>query len=481
LKLEDMTREQLAGEVSQLRQRVAELEAQEANHTEVEQALMKSERLYSLLANNITDVIWTVDANLRYIYISPSVEHQRGYTAAEIESHSLSDTLTADSYDLTRRIFEEEAAEARRSRSDSPRSRVLVLQLKRKDGSLFWAEVEATLLFDKECRLVSILGVSRDIDKRKRAEEETRGLLRRQQALLENVPAFIFLKDAQMRYTAVNRAYMEMLPEDIEDPLGRRDRNFYPAKLAMRFEAEDRQVLEEGKTIRKEEPIRLRDRRTIQTAVSITPVHAKDGAITGMVGIAFDITERKDAEEKLKRYTAELRKANEEQARLMEKVRALSLTDELTGLHNRRGFLSLAEQQVKIANRTKGALSLFYFDLDNMKKINDTLGHREGDHALRETAYVLGNTFRDSDIIARIGGDEFAVMAIESSENSAEAFVNRLGEHLRELNSGGARSYDLSLSVGVAHYEPEKPCTIDELLAQADSLMYKHKRAKRSP
>ena len=324
-----------------------------------------------------------------------------------------------------------------------------------------------------------VLGITRDIDRRKRAEKEKNALLRRQQALLENVPAFIFLKDSEMRYTAVNRAYFDLLPEGIDDPIGKRDGDFFPRGLASRFEAEDRDVLENGRTLKKEEPMHLRDGRVLDMAVTITPVRAHDGSIVGMVGIAFDITERKQAEERLRRYAGELETANEKLAQLMEEVRALSLTDELSGLYNRRGFLTLAQQQMKVTNRTGRGLSLFYFDLDNMKKINDRLGHKEGDTALRDTARVLKETFRDSDIVARVGGDEFMVLAIETPEANAQTFAARLHETLITYNGRGHRPFRLSLSMGVAHYDPENPCLLDELMEKADRLMYEHKHTKK--
>lgn len=164
-----------------------------------------------------------------------------------------------------------------------------------------------------------------------------------------------------------------------------------------------------------------------------------------------------------------------ERQRLMEEVRSQSIIDELTKLHNRRGFLTLGQQQLKIANRTKRGILLFFIDLDNMKKINDTLGHHEGDLALMEIATVLRETFRDYDIIARIGGDEFVVLAIDVSESSAEIITARLRENLRIRNSYGKHPYKLSISMGTVYQDSEFPCSINELLARADSLMYEQK------
>jgi diguanylate cyclase (GGDEF)-like protein len=168
-----------------------------------------------------------------------------------------------------------------------------------------------------------------------------------------------------------------------------------------------------------------------------------------------------------------------ERKRAVEQIRELSLTDELTGLHNRRGFMTLAAQQVRIADRLKQGLVLVYADIDRMKWINDTLGHKEGDTALRATAEVLRKTFRASDIIGRIGGDEFVALAIETMEMTGDVIRFRLQENLRAYNAEEKRAYDLSLSMGVAWYDPEHPRTLDELLEHGDREMYEEKQKRR--
>jgi PleD family two-component response regulator len=115
-----------------------------------------------------------------------------------------------------------------------------------------------------------------------------------------------------------------------------------------------------------------------------------------------------------------------ERHRMQEQIRSLSLVDELTGLYNRRGFLTLASQQLKLAHRLKKRMLLVFADLDGMKRINDTLGHQEGDKALIEIAKILKETFRESDIIARLGGDEFVVLTLEKSVSSDDAITKRL-------------------------------------------------------
>ena len=178
---------------------------------------------------------------------------------------------------------------------------------------------------------------------------------------------------------------------------------------------------------------------------------------------------------KIEEVLVPVREALEKQRLAME-LRNLALIDELTGLHNRRGFMLLAQQQLKLAKRTKMGMLLLFADFNNLKWINDVLGHYEGDLALTETAYILKETFRETDIIARIGGDEFGVLAIEGRKSSAEVLMSRLQNKLDTNNKKAMRPYKLSLSVGIARYDPECPCSIDELLDRADRLMYEQKR-----
>jgi diguanylate cyclase (GGDEF)-like protein len=161
----------------------------------------------------------------------------------------------------------------------------------------------------------------------------------------------------------------------------------------------------------------------------------------------------------------------------MEALSALSLTDDLTGLYNRRRLLVLAEQYLKLSVRTKKKLLFLFIDVDNLKWINDHYGHQAGDQALIDLAAVLKKTFRESDIIARIGGDEFVVLS-ESTDRNGDIAVTRLYENIAEENARGDRPCPLSISVGTTQFDPEHPVSIDELLSKADASMYSQKRKK---
>jgi diguanylate cyclase (GGDEF)-like protein len=160
-----------------------------------------------------------------------------------------------------------------------------------------------------------------------------------------------------------------------------------------------------------------------------------------------------------------------------EALLALSLIDELTGLYNRRRFFVLTEQYIKLSVRTKKRLLLLFIDMDNLKWINDHHGHNEGDQALIDLANILKKTFRESDIIARIGGDEFVVLS-ESTDENGETVLTRLYENIKDYNAKRSRRYTLSVSVGTTQFDPIYPISIDELLSKADALMYTQKRKK---
>ena len=168
-----------------------------------------------------------------------------------------------------------------------------------------------------------------------------------------------------------------------------------------------------------------------------------------------------------------------ERHRLLSALRSLSLIDDLTSLYNRRGFNDLGEQYLKLARRTPRGVSLIYLDIDRFKTINDTLGHHVGDRALRSVADTLRETFRRSDIVARMGGDEFAVLAMEASGEDAAQLVERLREELDELNEHTKEQFQLSVSVGTTRYVGEDVTSLDDLLAEADAAMYAEKRDQR--
>lgn len=163
------------------------------------------------------------------------------------------------------------------------------------------------------------------------------------------------------------------------------------------------------------------------------------------------------------------------QSLLDRELRSLALTDDLTCLYNRRAFLALAGQQLKVARRNSQGLLLFFADVDNLKEINDSHGHREGDFALIQAADALERTFRSSDVIARLSGDEFAIMALEANCEDRGVILQRLEKNLKTSNTSESR-YPLSLSVGMSRFDPKHPVSLGKLISAADEAMYEEKK-----
>ena len=202
-----------------------------------------------------------------------------------------------------------------------------------------------------------------------------------------------------------------------------------------------------------------RDGEVVWALNSVSLVRDADDKSAHFIFQIQDITERKRAEAAL---------------------HSLSLIDELTGLYNRRGFLAVTEQHVAAILRDNKVPIVVYADLDGLKEINDSFGHPEGDRALASAAEILKETFRSSDILARLGGDEFVALAAIAQDESAELLTRRLQEQFDASNALNGRPYDLSVSVGVAHFEDEDRYSIEDLMAQADRAMYEDKRRKPS-
>ncbi len=183
----------------------------------------------------------------------------------------------------------------------------------------------------------------------------------------------------------------------------------------------------------------------------------QDGKVVKILGIVRDITEHKQMEEKLT---------------------SLSLYDELTGLYNRRGFLPLAEKFLSLATRQKKDLLMIYLDLNDLKVINDTWGHQEGDQALMDIAQILKKTYRVVDIIARMSGDEFAAILVGATKDDLRTVVSRLQKNIETHNAAKTRHYTLSISCGVSYSDSENPCSVDELISRADHMMYEQKKLR---
>lgn len=246
----------------------------------------------------------------------------------------------------------------------------------------------------------------------------------------------------------VNPTGAALLRHTRETLLGTRTSDATPLRCNNALFADYVQAIETGTSIVSE--MRVSPRRFATTWLWHHAVPVKDGiAVT-----IRDIAARKQEEDALRRA---------------------SLTDELTGLYNRRGFLTLAEQQLRVARRQGRDLVLFFADLDGFKKVNDQHGHAAGDRSLKAMAGLLRSAVRDSDIVARLGGDEFTVLALDGDANAAHVIRQRINQRIQALNGRNELAAPLSVSLGHVRVTASQSQSLDELLASADRRLYKHK------
>ena len=187
-----------------------------------------------------------------------------------------------------------------------------------------------------------------------------------------------------------------------------------------------------------------------------------------------------ELQESLRQRVRELEAAIAERKLAEEALRNLSLTDQLTGLYNYRGFLNLAEHHAKTSRRSQIRSLLIYADMDGLKEINDTLGHRAGSLAISAVAEILRRTFRDCDIIARLGGDEFAVLVPDIQTAASATLLERLEQNLRNYNEQGPHDFTLALSIGAVEIDHHEGANIEDHMARADEVMYQEKRKKKA-
>jgi diguanylate cyclase (GGDEF)-like protein/PAS domain S-box-containing protein len=193
-------------------------------------------------------------------------------------------------------------------------------------------------------------------------------------------------------------------------------------------------------------------------------VRGDDGAVTAYEGYIIDITPQKAAETALRQRE--------------EQLRMLSLTDELTGLYNRRGLFALGEHTLRIARRRTRGLGVIYVDVDGLKAVNDRFGHAQGDETLRTVADVIRASTRESDVAGRVGGDEFVILVEDEPAVTAD-LLPRLRRRVERSNAKGGRPFQISLSIGAVDWEAGDQVTLQELIERADQRMYDDKRARR--
>ena len=328
----------------------------------------------------------------------------------------------------------------------------LEVVLRRKDGSEFIGLLSATIIRLKA--IPCMIAVIRDITDRKREEEKNRRSHELLSLFIRHSPIYTYIKEVTPTETRVLHAsdnFERILGISAQDMVGKTMSDLFPPEVAAPMTADDRRVVTEGAVLKRDETFNGRGYASIKFPIL-------QGDKTLLAGYSIDTTERMCLEKRLQ-YQAD--------------------TDDLTGVTNRRRFLELAHTETNRALRYRHPLALALIDIDRFKRINDLYGHAAGDRALLVVVQVCRRSIRDSDVFARYGGDEFAVLLPETGRDEAAEVMQRL------CLSAAAQPVDLgdgpmaiTISAGIATLASKD--SLDALLARADHALYQAKKTGRN-
>ena len=413
-----------------------------------EAALVESEAKFRALIENASDLVTVLGADGTILYESPSLERVLGYTPEELVGRSVFELVHPEDWEGIVETFQEVLR--------APGTQLSYeLRYRHKQGRwIVLHGVGTNLLHDPAVQ--GIVANSRDVTERSEAEQSVERERAHLEQLFNSSPQGVALVNPEDRVLRINPEFTRLFGYPEEEAVGRTIQELI---LPEGREDEARSIttrVAQGVRTRTDTVRRRKDGTMVDVAVIGAPVRLH-GSEVAVYGIYQDISERKSLEQALRR---------------------MSSTDVLTGLLNRRGFLEVAEREWALAARRGGDLLLLYVDLDGFKEINDTFGHAAGDHLLQEVAELLRRSFRATDVLGRIGGDEFVVFAVDALQDTEASLTERVEEAVRRSNEETERPYALSLSVGALRAPAGAPASIGDLLAEADRRMYETKRQR---
>jgi diguanylate cyclase (GGDEF)-like protein/PAS domain S-box-containing protein len=417
-----------------------------------EQALKESEGRFRQLFEQSVDALFVHDEEGRIVDCNAEACRSLGYTREELLELSVKDFAT--------NLLSEEEKEAKRGYTLWERAvrgepgKIVGFEeneLRRKDGTLFPVEVGVGAIDYGGRRL--IFASARDLTERKRAEAalaEERNLLR---TLIDNMPDCIFVKDKESRFVLNNAEHARALGAPEQELLGKTDFDVFPRELAERYYADEQEVIHSGSAlVDREEPVVDHEGNHRWLSTTKVPLRDGGGEISGLVGISRDITDRKALEEQLRHQ---------------------AFHDPLTELPNRVLFLDRLGHAIARSGRLREPVAVLFVDLDDFKRINDSLGHEIGDRLLVEVANRLSSCVRPGDTVARLFGDEFAVLLeAPAGMEDARRVAERVQKRLQAPFAFDEREVFVNCSVGIVLDGPDRTHQPKEVLRHADLAMY---------
>ncbi|MEW6491781.1 MAG: CHASE2 domain-containing protein [Cyanobacteriota bacterium] len=314
---------------------------------------------------------------------------------------------------------------------------------------------------------------------RARVQEELKRSKEFLQTIINTIPDPVFVKDTDHHWIILNQAFCQLIGYPLETLMKKSDFDIFPQHEADAFWARNELIFQTGESQEHEEELTdaFGNTHFIATKKSL---HEDAARNLFLVGIIRDITERKRAEEELKRTAAELTRSNLELKLSEDRLRYLAYHDSLTGLANRKQFNERLNQALDWACSNNQLVALLFLDLDGFKQVNDTLGHDVGDQLLKAVAQRLTHELRSSDIVSRLGGDEFTVIlpGIPQVDYAAEV-AQKILETLSQVFGLEGHNIFVTASIGISVY-PLDGEVEETLIKNADAAMYRSKQLGRN-
>ena len=423
--------------------------------------LRDSEERYRLLANNSSDLIWSTDCDLNVTYLSPAVQDLTGYTFGELLFSKEPKIFSSHTNRIIRRILKEEFFLDELKNNDVyglPNYVRIEQPMFHKNGERLDAEIQLSLLFNDAGRVTGTLGVARDISARKKIDRE----MRLAATVFDSCREGVFIVDDQGIVIRANQSFYRYTDTNEKEVIGKQFHIFWDAPQPAEFLESIKRSIAEHETWRNECNYLCRKLKK-PCLLSFSASTDEAGRVSHYVGIFLDISEKKQDELRIER---------------------LAYYDALTQVANRSLFNDRLAKAIQQAERRQQSVAVLFLDLDHFKPVNDSLGHSAGDALLQGVARRLQYCIREKDTVARMGGDEFAIILARLDEGEAAEHVvlrtaNRIISQFVSPFLIEGREVYTSTSVGIAVY-PRDGQISEELLRNADMAMYSAKQSGRN-
>ncbi|MBU2892789.1 sensor domain-containing diguanylate cyclase [Colwellia sp. D2M02] len=314
-------------------------------------------------------------------------------------------------------------------------------------------------LFDAQGNVSGMCGVSTDITSEKKLQEQVNEQAYLLDTILNNIDAHIYMKNNERTFMYVNSKVAELFGESAKNIIGKKDYDVLPQAIADHFYQSDKEVFASNQKQVIDETV-IDENNIAHHYISTKIPFSQPGKPPALIGFSSDVTELYNLKEQFKK---------------------LANTDSLTNLYNRRFFTKQAHKEFQRAKRYSQVMTLISIDIDHFKVINDKYGHPAGDKVLIDVSACLSQNLRESDVLARIGGEEFSILLPETSLEDAKILAERIRVEQSELVISGKWQGDIKLTVSIGMSSlTENDVTFDALFSRTDKALYLAKTSGRN-